>query len=795
MQNLHDTVKISLIEISSISISKENLIYFVIFVLKGQVSVKLDKTEKLLRENDVYLVRKNTAAGLMGRGSNLVLLFELPSDLLEDMLEDVSGIQCDSVSDKGRNYNPLRSILANLAKSHFDTANTSHLLYQSNLYKLMHLLSTDYYNIPVYPDDADEALDKRIIKIRQYIRKNYRYPITMQDLAKHVHLTPLYLSRFIKLNSGENFIDYLNEVRLRNAVKELLSTDNTITSISFNHGFPSMTAFNKVFRQKYHATPLKYRKEHEEKNEPASLDLKQVDFKFAEEHLKQYLNSNFAPGEPEDGKQIDVVLGPLQITDTAWKEIINLGFAPDFLNFDFQQQLLSVQHELNFRYARIEGMFNSDIIDHIPNTPHFNFSNVNKIIDFLLSIHLIPFVELAPKPLKINMSSLDEFHLKGEVDLFSTPEEWEAFLKSFINNCLDRYGIKEVRKWKFENWAYHGHHLEFTDKGLDNFLSFFEKSFKTIKSLLPDIQIGGPGYNLSADEKMFSSILEGLRRINIEPDFVSVYSFHRETSDSLPYFSTKPNYLSWRINAVKKTIRRFKFNCPVYITQWNFDYTSRNYLNDSMFKAAFIIKNILENMDAFSAIGYWLLSDLTSDHMNTDRILFGGNGLTSINSLLKPAYYAYYFLSQLGEKMIKKGEGYIVTTNDENDYQVLLYHYCHPIDFYCLRCDTDVNKNNINDIFGDIKKKTISINVKSISPGKYRIKKLTLNREQGSVLDQWNRMTSIQALSPEEINHLKNISRPGMSIFLEEVTNEIKLSEEMDINEICFFSIKRQLTI
>jgi beta-xylosidase/AraC-like DNA-binding protein len=801
MQDLFDTVKLALTKINSLSVSKDNLTYLLIFILKGQVHVNPGTDRKLLQENDIYLIKRNTPARLSGGDGNIVLMLELPSYFLEDMIEDASGIQCDSVSDKSRDYSPLRSALVNLAKSHFNTE--AHLLYHSNMYRLMYLLSNDYYNKPEYSGKEGESFDKdkRMIKIRRYIRKNYRYPITMQDLAKYVHLTPGYLSRFIKKNLGKNFIDYLNEIRLQNAVIELLSTDNTVTSISFNHGFPNMTAFNKIFRQKYHETPLRYRKNNQEKKNDAvvSLDIDKMDVKLAEEYLKPHLDlSSSNTLATKDRKQLNVTLESQRQMNKVWKEVINLGFVTNLSDSDFQQQVLSVQHELNFHYSRIEGMFNSGIITHIPNASQFNFSDVNKALDFLLSAHFIPFIELAPKPIKISTSTSNYLYLKKEIDLFSTPKDWEMLLQDFINNCINRYGIKEVEKWKFEYRAQHGI-FEFTIEWLDQFLDCFATSFKVIKALLPGAQIGGPGYNLAADDKALVCILDGFRKTGITPDFISVYSFHREISVSPsgkhPCFTTKPNYLSWRISLAKKELRKFGFDCPVFITQWDFDNTSRNYLNDSVFKASFIVKNVLENMDAVSMMGYLMLSDLTANYADVSRILFGGNGLVAVNGLLKPSYYAYYFLSLLGEKLVEKGQGYIVTTNGKYDYQILLYHYCHPTDHYCLCGDSVLNKDNINDIFGDAEKKSISIRLNGISPGKYRIKKLTLNSRYGSVLDQWNKLTDVYDLSPEEINHLKNTSQPAMSIFYYEASNDITVNADMDVNEICIFLIKRQFAV
>jgi beta-xylosidase len=125
----------------------------------------------------------------------------------------------------------------------------------------------------------------------------------------------------------------------------------------------------------------------------------------------------------------------------------------------------------------------------------------------------------------------------------------------------------------------------------------------------------------------------------------------------------------------------------------------------------------------------------------------------------------------------------------------LLYHYCHPADYYCLRGDTDINRNDVNTIFDNAVEKNFSVCLHGISSGKYRIKKLTLNSRHGSVLDQWNKITDVYDLSPEEIDHLKNVSRPEMSIFYNETSGDITVNAGMDINEICIFLVKRQFPV
>ena len=78
-------------------------------------------------------------------------------------------------------------------------------------------------------------------------------------------------------------------------------------------------------------------------------------------------------------------------------ELINLGFADDILKHNYQSQLTESQKELNFKYGRVVGLMHQSIIDKIPESNTYNFTHANRIIDYLYSIKLIPFLEIGKK--------------------------------------------------------------------------------------------------------------------------------------------------------------------------------------------------------------------------------------------------------------------------------------------------------------------------------------------------------------------------------------------------------------
>jgi two-component system response regulator YesN len=102
--------------------------------------------------------------------------------------------------------------------------------------------------------------DSPVIRsIKAFIEENYTEPITLNDVAAHLHLNYSYLSTYISQNSSMHFSEHLNEVRVRHA-KELLSeTDRSISAISEEIGYTDQSYFGKVFKKLAGITPLQYR--------------------------------------------------------------------------------------------------------------------------------------------------------------------------------------------------------------------------------------------------------------------------------------------------------------------------------------------------------------------------------------------------------------------------------------------------------------------------------------------------------------------------------------------------------
>jgi AraC-like DNA-binding protein len=99
----------------------------------------------------------------------------------------------------------------------------------------------------------------RFNRVLEYITAHFRETITLEDISRHIHLTPTSFCRYFKERTRKPFTRYLIEYRLAFACKMLLSTDNNIQDIAFESGFTNIAHFNDQFRKLYGITPRQYR--------------------------------------------------------------------------------------------------------------------------------------------------------------------------------------------------------------------------------------------------------------------------------------------------------------------------------------------------------------------------------------------------------------------------------------------------------------------------------------------------------------------------------------------------------
>ncbi len=113
---------------------------------------------------------------------------------------------------------------------------------------------------------ADIAREKSETEMRpirmakKYMQENHHRPLTLEDVAAVAGFNPTYFSTVFKKVTGENFLEYLSELRMKEA-KELLCDGHLhIEDIAEKVGYADTKYFVKLFKKSTGLTPQEYRK-------------------------------------------------------------------------------------------------------------------------------------------------------------------------------------------------------------------------------------------------------------------------------------------------------------------------------------------------------------------------------------------------------------------------------------------------------------------------------------------------------------------------------------------------------
>lgn len=129
---------------------------------------------------------------------------------------------------------------------------------KGQLYLMFHILFSNYGETKIIKRDQ-KTVEKMKLVIK-YIETNYMHRISIEDMAKELHISESHFMKFFKNTMGTTFTEYLNDYRLTMAGRLLLSSGDSILNIAVEVGFDNLSYFNRLFKKHFYVTPREYRK-------------------------------------------------------------------------------------------------------------------------------------------------------------------------------------------------------------------------------------------------------------------------------------------------------------------------------------------------------------------------------------------------------------------------------------------------------------------------------------------------------------------------------------------------------
>lgn len=91
-----------------------------------------------------------------------------------------------------------------------------------------------------------------------YIDNNYTQEISLENVAKHIGLTPQHFSKIFKQETGSNYVDWITRLRIEKAKQYLSSGEKNIKEICYLVGYKDPNYFSRIFRRIVGTSPSEY---------------------------------------------------------------------------------------------------------------------------------------------------------------------------------------------------------------------------------------------------------------------------------------------------------------------------------------------------------------------------------------------------------------------------------------------------------------------------------------------------------------------------------------------------------
>ena len=209
----------------------------------------------IFNSEDVHLVRPTN-------GTNAKMLcLQLSFEYMRMFCKSIDSIVFDT-SEKPQTTEKLIELLHEIAVIKSENEVYSTLLHISLINKIYYLLLKHCICFKKVSDAL--IIPKRDFSYAKiaiaYINENFKREIPLEEISSVVNLSPSYFSKYFKHVTQISFSEYLANLRLENAIQDMINKNSTVSTAALENGFANVKSFITQCKKIYDCTPAQYKK-------------------------------------------------------------------------------------------------------------------------------------------------------------------------------------------------------------------------------------------------------------------------------------------------------------------------------------------------------------------------------------------------------------------------------------------------------------------------------------------------------------------------------------------------------
>jgi len=245
------------------------------YVYKGMCNHRMHGKSLTVSQGDLFVITPGTGhsfSAIEDKEFELVLIdfapdllgehFAPAAETLKPFLEPGRDFSSQSWLHIGKNRQRLVVELLTDLQDEFETKDVGYeYSIRLTLVKLLLIVDRESRRMQRKSERPQAAGDRQPIEeVQRYIRDNYSQDIPLERGAYIASMAPAYFSHMFKKATGQSFVDYINEVRIEQAMALIRRDSLTITQIGFQVGYRHLSHFIRTFKKRTGITPTEYKK-------------------------------------------------------------------------------------------------------------------------------------------------------------------------------------------------------------------------------------------------------------------------------------------------------------------------------------------------------------------------------------------------------------------------------------------------------------------------------------------------------------------------------------------------------
>ncbi|MBN4909032.1 helix-turn-helix transcriptional regulator [Staphylococcus sp. EG-SA-13] len=231
-----------------------NMGLLLLFVIEGSSKIYINGKRKIYQTNDIVIINDLEHYRIYSNEDTVIASLYLSRCELDYFFqfEKKYYIDVDKLDNSVLKYY-MNKVLANYIKYKNDM--------DTNVFNTIKQLMMTLRLYRIVDEDHDYYLNNDIHKAINYMHDHYKEKLYIAEVATNCILSVRWFSENLEEITDMKFRELRKSIRLSYAIFDLIYSKKSITQIAGDNGFAYESNFITSFRDKYHITPAKYRKQ------------------------------------------------------------------------------------------------------------------------------------------------------------------------------------------------------------------------------------------------------------------------------------------------------------------------------------------------------------------------------------------------------------------------------------------------------------------------------------------------------------------------------------------------------